>query len=197
MMKFFVWRCSPCQRAAGQSLAETALILPILTLLLLGVAEFGFMLYAHVQVSNAAREAARAASLYNATRYVPWADGSTIKTCEGTIDGWSLNQTLQQVIVNRGISTSGSDKGCPNSSGSIVYTSLGRLDATVVFTATVTPAQSTYYNATNNVTSSPTPGTTGTVTLVYPYRLPILSNLIPYLKNPILIRKSVQYQYVQ
>jgi Flp pilus assembly protein TadG len=182
---------------SGQSLVETALILPLLTLLLIGLVEFGMLLYAHVQVANAAREAARAASLYNSTRYGPWADGSTINTCEGSIDGWSLNLAVQQAIVNRGISTSGSSKGCPNTSGTIIYTSLGRLDSTATFNATVTPAQSTYYNATTNPKSSPTPGTAGTVTLVYSYQLPIVSNLIPYLSNPISIRKSVQYEYQQ
>jgi len=196
-MGFIRHHCRQIKRANGQSLVETALILPLLTLLLLGVVEFGLVLYAHVQVANAAREAARAASLYNSTRYAPWADGSTIKTCEGTIDGWSLNEAVQQAIVNRGIATSGSNKGCPNTSGTIVYTSLGRLDPAASFNATVSPAQSTYYNATTNPKSSPTPGTTGTVTLVYPYQLPVVSNLIPYLSNPILIRKSVQYEYQQ
>jgi Flp pilus assembly protein TadG len=183
--------------ANGQSLVETALMLPLLTLLLMGLIEFGMILYAHVQVANAAREAARSASLYNSTRYAPWADGSTIKNCEGSIEGWSLNQAVQQAIVNRGKATSGSNEGCPNTSGTIVYTSLGQLDSTATFTATVTPTQSTYYNTTTNPKSSPTSGTTGTVTLVYSYQLPIVSNLIPYLSNPISIRKSVQYEYQQ
>jgi hypothetical protein len=86
---------------------------------------------------------------------------------------------------------------CPNTSGTIIYASLGRLDPTATFNATVAPLQSTYYNATTNPKSSPTPGTTGTVTLVYSYQLPILSNFIPYLSNPIQIRKSVQYEYQQ
>jgi Flp pilus assembly protein TadG len=181
----------------GQSLAEAALVLPMLTLLLLGVIEFGLILYAHVQVANAAREAARAASLYNSTRYAQWSDGSVPSKCEGTVEGWSLNQTIQQAIVYRALTTSGSKKDCPSASGTVTYTSLGRLSSTMVFTATVAPAQSTYYSAADNPDSSPTPGTTGTVTLVYPYRLPILSNLIPYLKDPVLITKSVQFQYEQ
>jgi Flp pilus assembly protein TadG len=181
----------------GQSLVEAALILPILTLLMLGVIEFGLILYAHVQVANAAREAARAASLYNSTRYARWSDGSLPSKCEGTIEGWSLNQTVQQAVVYHALTASGSKKDCPNSSGTVMYTSLGRLNSTQVFTATVAPAQSTYYSAANNPESSPTPGTTGTVKLVYPYRLPILSNLIPYLKDPVLVTKSVQFQYEQ
>ncbi len=48
----------------GQSFVEFALVLPILTILLVGVSEFGFVFYAYVQVSNAAREGARAGSRY-------------------------------------------------------------------------------------------------------------------------------------
>lgn len=196
-IRFAAHFCGRDRRVVGQSLIETALILPLLTVMLLGVVELGLILYAHVQVANAAREAARAASLYSSIRYTQWADGSTIKNCEGSIEGWSLNLTVQQAIVNRGISTSGSNKGCPNTSGTIVYTSLGRLNPTATYNVTVSPAQSTYYNATSNPESVPTPGTAGTVTLVYQYQLPIVSNLIPFLSNPISIRKSVQYEYQQ
>jgi Flp pilus assembly protein TadG len=47
----------------GQSLVETALVLPILVILFLGIAEVGFLLFAEVQVTNAAREGARYGSL--------------------------------------------------------------------------------------------------------------------------------------
>lgn len=50
-------------KARGQSLVEVALVLPLLVILFLGIAEVGFFLYAHVQISNAAREGARQASL--------------------------------------------------------------------------------------------------------------------------------------
>ena len=45
----------------GAELVELALALPILLLLLLGVADFGFMLQAYGVVNNAAREGARLA----------------------------------------------------------------------------------------------------------------------------------------
>lgn len=48
----------------GQSLVEFALVLPLLIILIVGIAEFGFIFYAYVQVSNAAREGARAGSRY-------------------------------------------------------------------------------------------------------------------------------------
>ncbi len=47
----------------GQSLVEIALILPVILILFLGIAEVGFILYAHVQVANATREGARRGSL--------------------------------------------------------------------------------------------------------------------------------------
>lgn len=48
----------------GQALVETALMITVLTVLLMGLIEFGFILWAHVQVSNATREGARAGSLW-------------------------------------------------------------------------------------------------------------------------------------
>jgi len=46
---------------AGQSLVETALILPVLLLLLMGVWDFGRAIYAYISISNAARDGARVA----------------------------------------------------------------------------------------------------------------------------------------
>jgi len=82
------------KRAGGQSLVEMALVIPILVMLLTGVFEFGLLLYAHVQVSNAAREAGRAASLYRSTRYIT-IDGNNTPSCDGSIDGWALNQAVR------------------------------------------------------------------------------------------------------
>ena len=45
----------------GQSLVETALVLPILLLILMGIFDFGRAVFAFNAVSNAAREAARVA----------------------------------------------------------------------------------------------------------------------------------------
>jgi Flp pilus assembly protein TadG len=47
----------------GQSVVEAALVLPVLLVLLLGIAEVGFFLLAQVQVTNATREGARYGSL--------------------------------------------------------------------------------------------------------------------------------------
>lgn len=45
----------------GQAIAETALVLPVLILLLLGLFDFGRAVYAYNTVSNAARDGARVA----------------------------------------------------------------------------------------------------------------------------------------
>ncbi len=47
---------------SGQSLVEFALILPVLLLFMLGVMEFGRILFVYTEVSGAAREALRAAT---------------------------------------------------------------------------------------------------------------------------------------
>jgi Flp pilus assembly protein TadG len=47
----------------GNSLVEIALVLPVLLVLFLGIVEVGFLLFAHVQIANAAREGARTGSL--------------------------------------------------------------------------------------------------------------------------------------
>jgi Flp pilus assembly protein TadG len=49
------------QRPRGQALVETALVLPLLLLLLIGTIDFGRGIYLYITVSNAAREGARVA----------------------------------------------------------------------------------------------------------------------------------------
>ena len=99
------------RRDSAQAVVEMALMLPFLAILLTGVFEFGMVLYAHVQVSNAVREAARAASLYRSTRYdaVDPTKADSVK-CDGAILGWSLDQTIKQAIVYRPLTT----QGCPD-----------------------------------------------------------------------------------
>ncbi|MHB0876199.1 MAG: TadE/TadG family type IV pilus assembly protein [Anaerolineae bacterium] len=54
------------ERQVGQSLAELALCLPLLLVLLVGVADFGRVFYALITVENSARQGARyAASHYS------------------------------------------------------------------------------------------------------------------------------------
>lgn len=181
----------------GQSLVETALLLPILAFLLIGILELGLILYAHVTVSNAAREAARAASLYRSTRYSAWAPGDSIKKCDGSIPGWSLNNTVQQAIVYRERNSSGSKLGCPNSSGSIRYVSLGWLPGVTSPTWSTSITSSNFTSQPNTDAAWPDAGTRATVQLRYPYRLFFLSQLLPFLTDPIWISKSVEFEFQQ
>lgn len=54
---------SPRRRMRAQALAEFALVLPILAMLLLGIIQFGFIFTAQIGVTNAVREAARIAAV--------------------------------------------------------------------------------------------------------------------------------------
>ena len=184
------------KQANGQSLVEVALVLPILSLLLIGAVEFGFLLYAQVQVANAAREAARAGSLYRSTRYT-YAD--LVQKCDGTIDGWSLQNVVDQAVVARPLDA----HGCRDASATPTFTSLGQLDPAPaspdVIQVTISDVQDTVFWTTsqNSSTGMPTAGTRATVTVVYPYRLIVVSNLLPYLTNPIAMRKSVRFEFSQ
>ena len=51
------------RRSAGQSLVETALVLPVILLLLLGIVEFGRVFSAYLVITNASREGARCAAV--------------------------------------------------------------------------------------------------------------------------------------
>jgi len=55
---------NPLKRSEGQSLAELALTLPILLIILLGVVDFGRVFYDYVTITNASREGARYGSMY-------------------------------------------------------------------------------------------------------------------------------------
>jgi Flp pilus assembly protein TadG len=175
------------RRDNAQAVVEMALLLPLLAVLLTGVFEFGMVLYAHVQVSNAVREAARAASLYRSTRFatIDPSKSDTV-TCDGSILGWSLDQTIKQAIVYRPLDA----QGCPKSVTTYNYTSLGRLEPNPTpsnWQVTLNPAQSGG--------AMPSAGAIATITLRYPYRLIVISNFISALSDPVWIQKSVQIEY--
>jgi Flp pilus assembly protein TadG len=191
------------RRIQAQSLTELALIMPLLMLLLIGLIEVGFLLQAHVQVSSAAREAARAASLYAATRYAGVdANGNNVTSCDGTADGWSLQQTIDQAIVRRALA----NNGCPTTNGTITYSALGRLSPAQAAAGTVAPpcptGSATGWVAgvsdtfTPNGEAMPPPGSEATVTLCYPYRLLLATDLFRW-GSPIWINKSVVFTYQQ
>lgn len=59
-----LWRTRRKSGQEGQALVETTFMMLAVLLLLIGIIEFGFIFYAYVRVSNAAREGARAGSLW-------------------------------------------------------------------------------------------------------------------------------------
>ena len=50
-------------RSRGQSLVETAIVLPIVLLLVMGIIDFGLLFNNYIVISNASREGARKAAL--------------------------------------------------------------------------------------------------------------------------------------
>lgn len=74
----------------GQSLAELALLLPVLLLIMAGVLDLGRALHVYVTVSNATREGARYASLH-------------IEDCPG------IRNEIEQEAEGSGVNLSGSN----------------------------------------------------------------------------------------
>jgi len=178
-------RCTNSYHPRGQSLAELALTLPVLVVILLSMFDFGMLLYAHIQVANAAREGARAVSLYRSVRYQNTINLTNPAQCTSGIDGWSTNDIAQQAIVMRALN----NQGCRDATGAISASALGWLDPapnTYPWTVTIIPTQTN---------AGPNPGDRATLTLAYSYRLIIISSLVPALRDPIVISKSVNFEY--
>lgn len=81
-------------RQWGQSLVETALILPIMLTLTIGVIDVAFAFYAQVQVTNAAREGARAAARYEHRYTLSDSANRTAREAQGTTAARAAMGTL-------------------------------------------------------------------------------------------------------
>ena len=77
--------------AAGQALAEFALVLPVLMLILLSIIQLGFMLGAQIGLINATRETARFGSLSPTTENSASANGAAVN---GYLESSSLPQNV-------------------------------------------------------------------------------------------------------
>ena len=81
------------RRRTGSTLLEFALVLPVLIALIIGIMEFGWLVYNNMTIANAAREGARSASLGNLTATVNALVTSRVSplsvttTIEHSIDG--------------------------------------------------------------------------------------------------------------
>lgn len=189
----------------GQSLVELAIALPLLLLVLLGIADFGLLLFAHVQVANATREGARAGSLYLSGRFHYTTCYTT--TCpagygSGPSDPadptcWPLRDWVQNALVERNHANNGCQAaGYPNPA---TIHSFGRLSPAECTSAPTTSSGSdcwwlqpiTYFGSTTAITGLPTAGEPLQVRVVYRYNLPFLGPLIPVFQNSVLINKTV------
>ena len=83
---------------SGQGLAEFAMILPVLVLILMTVFDFGCAVYAYSVVNSAAREGARYALAHpsNSSAIITWVEDSTA----------GLDPTALEVVVSHPDSTS-------------------------------------------------------------------------------------------
>jgi Flp pilus assembly protein TadG len=84
------------QRARGQSMVEFALILPLLIAFLFGIIELGILFSVYVGMTNSAREAARAGSVYQYTGTAPLTGDLTIQPL---IDS-ERKQYISQIITD-------------------------------------------------------------------------------------------------
>ena len=191
------------QRTRGQSLVEFALAAPLLALVLIGLAEFGFVLYAHVQVANATREAARAGGLYLSARFhysgCISQPGHPCPTNYGNGgDCWDFRPWVENALVQHLRQANGCD--------------LTGYDTTVHAFGTLNPVECGGSVTTNcwtletlsvGGTSAPSGGASDVtwitshigapleITVRYRYEMPFVGNLLGILRNPVDIRKTV------
>jgi hypothetical protein len=95
---FRTWkRLRPARRARGErglALLATAIVLMVVTLLLAGIAQFGYVFYVHRTMMNAARDAARAAAVGNASA------GAAASVAQGHLSGLPLAFDVHVQIPN-------------------------------------------------------------------------------------------------
>jgi Flp pilus assembly protein TadG len=81
----------------GASLVELALVLPVLLLLVGGVADFGRAFYTYIALTNASREGARAASNYPQTQYEAYVKQAAIdEASSGGVTITAANVTISR-----------------------------------------------------------------------------------------------------
>src|SRR5437660_10476469 len=116
---------------AGQSLVETAMVLPLLTFMTFGLVDFGRASYFQVSVTNAAREGARAAILhiYTGPRTIACSTTNNYATCPVQTDA-NIVQAVSNELLYSGIAPKSvticpphdstmSTSGCPNTNNRV------------------------------------------------------------------------------
>ena len=159
---------------AGQSLVEFSLVLMPLMLVLLGIVQFGFVFNAYVTLTNAAREGARAGTIYQFDR-----------TCSKAQNDMLRNEVIRTSLVTsmnllgktapQFATTAPSGTGCTTSGG---------------WTSSTSGTTTTYQNGDLTVTytvpsgvtdTDPRPNEQVTVSALYHQDLiiPLIANLLP------------------
>jgi len=173
------------RHSSGQSLVEFALTLPLLVLLLYGLVEFGFFLYAHVQVTNATREGARAGSLYLGSRF-------HYTAANGGSDCWSLQEWVENALVEH----NRTQNGCPQTTFNTAIHSFGVLGANRCQNVNSINCWVLQPLQINGSAVTDTPAWIGghvgdplRVRVTYRYEMPLLGGVFQV--NPVLIEKVV------
>ncbi len=78
------------KKRKGQSLVETALVLPVILLILTAIIDFGLLFNHYLIVSNASREGARGASVGKTNEQIR----NTVKNVASTLDETKLSITI-------------------------------------------------------------------------------------------------------
>jgi Flp pilus assembly protein TadG len=157
-----ICRVHPRTKQMGQSAVEMALTLPLLLLILFGLIISVFTFYAYIQVSNAAREGARAGSLYRITY-----------PSTGSPTPSLLTQTVQKAIYDSSLNPP--------------VSALGTLPVTASSFNVVNDVGVVYSGDATN----PRPGDVVTVTVGYSYTMPIVSAALPMFPQPLRIVRTV------
>jgi hypothetical protein len=181
---------------SGQSLVEFAFMLPILVLLLIGLADFGFLFYAHVQVTNATREGARAGSLYLGGRFHYTSCFSNCPAGYGNGGAcWQLRDWVENGLVERNRASN----GCPATGFDTTVHSFGLLNVTTQCPAAnsgtdcwwLAPLVFTADPAATTGPVLPLAGTQLQVRVVYRFTPPLLGDLLGLEQNPISVARTV------
>lgn len=158
------------KKQTGQSTVEIALTLPLLLLVLFGIIVSVFIFYAFIQVSNAAREGARAGSVYRSTMN----NGANL----------SLDVTVQKAIYDNKGTVSPSDD--VTALGSLSTSSPSFNVATDVV-CTLNGSPCSYFDKTD----PPHVGDQLAVQVTYRYTMPVLSAALPMFPQPIVLVRTV------
>lgn len=78
------------KRKNGQSLVETALIMPLIILILMGIIDFGMIFNSYLVVSNASREGARNAAVGKSDNNIV----SIVNMASSTLDAAKITTTI-------------------------------------------------------------------------------------------------------